>query len=43
MYRAKEQGRNTFQFYAADMNKATLDRLLMESNLRRKGAGAGRV
>lgn len=35
MYKAKELGRNTFQFYAADMNKATLDRLLMESNLRR--------
>lgn len=35
MYRAKEQGRNTFQFYAAEMNQATLDRLLMESNLRR--------
>jgi diguanylate cyclase len=35
MYKAKEQGRNTFQFYAADMNRATLDRLLMESNLRR--------
>ena len=35
MYRAKELGRNTFQFYAAEMNKATLERLLMESNLRR--------
>ena len=35
MYKAKEQGRNTFQFYAAEMNRATLDRLLMESNLRR--------
>ncbi|PKO89428.1 MAG: GGDEF domain-containing protein [Betaproteobacteria bacterium HGW-Betaproteobacteria-10] len=35
MYKAKEQGRNTFQFYAAEMNQATLDRLLMESNLRR--------
>ncbi len=35
MYRAKEIGRNTFQFYAAEMNTATLDRLLMESNLRR--------
>ncbi len=35
MYKAKDQGRNTFQFYAAEMNRATLDRLLMESNLRR--------
>lgn len=35
MYKAKEHGRNTFQFYAAEMNTATLDRLLMESNLRR--------
>ncbi|MDP3539800.1 MAG: EAL domain-containing protein [Azonexus sp.] len=35
MYKAKEQGRNTFQFYAAEMNTATLERLMMESNLRR--------
>jgi diguanylate cyclase (GGDEF)-like protein/PAS domain S-box-containing protein len=35
MYRAKEIGRNTFQFYATEMNTAMLDRLLMESNLRR--------
>ena len=35
MYRAKDIGRNTFQFYATEMNTATLDRLLMESNLRR--------
>jgi diguanylate cyclase (GGDEF)-like protein/PAS domain S-box-containing protein len=35
MYRAKEVGRNAFQFYASEMNTATLDRLLMESNLRR--------
>ena len=34
MYKAKELGRNTFQFYASDMNTATLERLLMESNLR---------
>ncbi len=34
MYRAKEIGRNTFQFYATEMNTATLDRLLLESNLR---------
>lgn len=36
MYKAKELGRNTFQFYAAEMNTATLERLLMESNLDRK-------
>ncbi|MEN3373210.1 EAL domain-containing protein [Dechloromonas sp. ZS-1] len=35
MYKAKELGRNTFQFYSAEMNKATLERLLMESSLRR--------
>src|SRR5574343_42557 len=35
MYRAKEMGRNAFQFYASEMNTTTLDRLLMESNLRR--------
>jgi len=35
MYRAKESGRNAFQFYASEMNTATLERLLMESNLRR--------
>ena len=35
MYRAKEMGRNSFQFYASEMNTTTLDRLLMESNLRR--------
>jgi diguanylate cyclase (GGDEF)-like protein/PAS domain S-box-containing protein len=35
MYRAKECGRNAFQFYASEMNTATLERLLMESNLRR--------
>ncbi|WP_295007958.1 EAL domain-containing protein [uncultured Dechloromonas sp.] len=35
MYRAKEIGRNAFQFYASEMNSSSLDRLLMESNLRR--------
>lgn len=35
MYKAKEQGRNAFQFYDSAMNTATLERLLMESNLRR--------
>ncbi|MBS1158834.1 MAG: diguanylate cyclase/phosphodiesterase with sensor(s) [Proteobacteria bacterium] len=35
MYRAKEGGRNAFQFYASEMNLATLERLLMENHLRR--------
>ncbi|HAT32439.1 MAG TPA: PAS domain S-box protein [Janthinobacterium sp.] len=35
MYRAKELGRNTFQFYNASMNHRTLERLGMESDLRR--------
>ncbi len=35
MYRAKEIGRNAFQFYSSEMNSSSLDRLLMESNLRR--------
>jgi diguanylate cyclase (GGDEF)-like protein/PAS domain S-box-containing protein len=35
MYKAKELGRNNFQFYASEMNVATLEHLLMESSLRR--------
>ncbi|UCV10720.1 EAL domain-containing protein [Dechloromonas denitrificans] len=35
MYKAKEQGRNAFQFYASAMNTAMLERLLIESDLRR--------
>ena len=35
MYRAKELGRNTFQFYTAEMNERTLDRLKIENDLRR--------
>ena len=35
MYQAKDQGRNAFQFFASEMNTATLERLLMESSLRR--------
>ncbi len=35
MYRAKEQGKNNYQFYSAQMNLHTLDRLAMESGLRR--------
>jgi diguanylate cyclase (GGDEF)-like protein/PAS domain S-box-containing protein len=34
MYRAKEMGRNTFQFYTATMNERTLDRLSIENDLR---------
>jgi diguanylate cyclase (GGDEF)-like protein/PAS domain S-box-containing protein len=34
MYRAKEAGRNGFQFYSRDMNVATLEHLMLESSLR---------
>ena len=34
MYQAKEQGRNTFQFYVADMDQRPSQRLQMESSLR---------
>jgi diguanylate cyclase (GGDEF)-like protein/PAS domain S-box-containing protein len=34
MYRAKEMGRNTVQFYTAEMNARTLDRLAIEADLR---------
>lgn len=35
MYRAKEQGRNSFQFYSAQMNVHSVERLALESGLRR--------
>ena len=35
MYRAKEQGRNRFCFYAADLNKLSQERLTLEAGLRR--------
>jgi diguanylate cyclase (GGDEF)-like protein/PAS domain S-box-containing protein len=35
MYRAKEQGRNGYRFYSAQMNVHTLERLALESDLRR--------
>jgi len=35
MYRSKEQGRNTFQFYSAQMNVHSVERLTLESGLRR--------
>jgi diguanylate cyclase (GGDEF)-like protein/PAS domain S-box-containing protein len=34
MYRAKETGRNNFQFFAATMNERTLERLRLEGELR---------
>ncbi len=34
MYKAKEQGRNTFQFYAPEMNIEALERLLLGNDLR---------
>jgi len=35
MYRAKESGRNNFQFFTQDLNALMTERLAMESNLRR--------
>jgi diguanylate cyclase len=35
MYRAKEHGRNNFQFYTAEMNKLVNERLTLEARLRR--------
>ncbi len=35
MYRAKEQGRNNFQFYKPEFNIQVLERLALESSLRR--------
>jgi diguanylate cyclase (GGDEF)-like protein/PAS domain S-box-containing protein len=34
MYRAKEHGRNNFQFFTADLTAGTLERLLVEHRLR---------
>ncbi|AMD00511.1 EAL domain-containing protein [Halomonas chromatireducens] len=35
MYVAKEQGRNCYQFYAADMHAKTMEHLMLEGDLRR--------
>lgn len=35
MYRAKENGKNTFHFYAAENNQHSVELLALESNLRR--------
>lgn len=35
MYRAKEMGRNNYQFYHADMNARSFERLAMETSMRR--------
>jgi diguanylate cyclase (GGDEF)-like protein/PAS domain S-box-containing protein len=35
MYRAKDQGRNAFMFYSDDMNVRSLEKLELESSLRR--------
>jgi diguanylate cyclase (GGDEF)-like protein len=35
MYRSKEQGKNTFQFYTSDTNVHTFERLAMENSLRK--------
>ncbi|PZO42719.1 MAG: diguanylate cyclase [Pseudanabaena frigida] len=35
MYRAKAEGRNSFQFYVPNMQEQSFQRLLMENNLRR--------
>jgi diguanylate cyclase (GGDEF)-like protein len=34
MYRAKEEGRNTFNFYTKDMTENAFERVVMETNLR---------
>jgi diguanylate cyclase (GGDEF)-like protein len=35
MHRAKEQGKNTFEFYTAEMNDSASERFIIETNLRR--------
>jgi diguanylate cyclase (GGDEF)-like protein len=40
MYRAKEQGRNMFQFYSAQMGSANVHRLALETQLKRAAGEA---
>ncbi len=42
LYRAKHEGRNTWAFYAREMNVATFERLVLESQLR-KAIGSGQL
>jgi diguanylate cyclase (GGDEF)-like protein/PAS domain S-box-containing protein len=35
MYKAKDEGRNTFQYYTEDMTEKAFERILMETHLRR--------
>lgn len=35
MYKAKEEGRNNFQYYSSDMTELAFEKVVMESNLRR--------
>ncbi len=35
MYRAKERGRNTYEFFTKELTQSSLERLQMETNLRR--------
>ncbi|WP_084005098.1 EAL domain-containing protein [Gilvimarinus polysaccharolyticus] len=34
MYRAKDEGKNTYQFFSADIKSRSLERLMLENNLR---------
>ncbi len=35
MYKAKEEGRNNYQFYSKDMTKIAYSKIELETNLRR--------
>ncbi|CAI2717486.1 EAL domain-containing protein [Nitrospina watsonii] len=39
MYRAKERGRNTFQFFAPSMNTLAVERMVIEKNMRKAMGG----
>ena len=34
MYKAKDEGRNNYQFYSSEMTVMALERVIMEANLR---------